>query len=125
MMLRQIGVPNGHDLRTLIHAFKTFLGLRNGFDGRNPKALCAGSIQRDADALPAVFDANDVPGKYAAKAQRLFARVDLKKTIVGIRSKKINHGLNADGDGLVAGVFKRYSFCRAGIPFPCGKRREA
>jgi len=89
MILRQIRVPNGHDLRTLIHAFETFLGLRNCFDGRNPKALCAGSIQRDADALPAVFDANDVPGKFAAIAKWLFARVDLKKTIVGIRARKL------------------------------------
>ena len=55
--------PEGENLRALVDALKTFFGFGNGFDGGNPELLGAWRVERDADALPAVFDAEGRTGE--------------------------------------------------------------
>src|SRR5207249_485684 len=63
------GVPDRQNLRPLVDALETFFGFGDSFNRRNPECFCQGRMQGDANALPAIFDAQDGRGQCAAEAQ--------------------------------------------------------
>src|SRR5260370_40321551 len=74
------GAPEGKNLRALVDALEPFLGFGNGFDGGNPELLGARGVERDADALPAVFDAEGRTRQAAAQSQILRSGWGLDET---------------------------------------------
>src|SRR5207245_214562 len=96
--------PDGENLRALVDALKTLLGLGDCFNRRNPEILDERSMQRNADALPAVFHPQDWAGHATTEAKILFAERSFKKA-VGLRGRKeIDNRLDADGYGLLENI---------------------
>jgi hypothetical protein len=69
----EAGAPDGENLGTLVDAFEAFFGLGDGFNGSDPELIGSGSVQRETNALPAVFHAQHRAGERAAEAQILRA----------------------------------------------------
>ena len=99
-------IPNGEDLRALVDAFKTFLGFGNCFNRSYPKLFCARCVQCDADALPAVFQAQQRGGQNAAEAEILRTLGRFKETVGLGGSEKIDDGFDADSNGRCEGVLE-------------------
>src|SRR5438552_1846706 len=93
--------PDGQNLRTLINALETFLGFRDRFDRRNPELLDERRVQRDADALPAVFHAQDGTGQRTTEAKMVAARRRLKEAVGFGGRKKIDDRFDAHGQRLL------------------------
>src|SRR5713226_10145445 len=77
----QRGTPEGEDLRALVDALETFLGFGDRFDGGDPKLFDERSVQGDADALPAVFHAQDGAGQYATETKIVAAGGRFKEAV--------------------------------------------
>src|SRR5499427_5614249 len=74
--------PNGENLRPLVNALETFFGFGDGFDRCDPELFGQRRVQSHANALPAVFHAQDGRGQSAASsklppARRIFASAAL------------------------------------------------
>ena len=95
------GAPEGENLGALVDAFETFFGFGNSFNRGDPEFFHQGRVQRDADALPAIFHAEDGAGKRAAETQVHAGRWRLEEAVWLRGSEKIDDGLNADGEGLL------------------------
>ena len=72
----------------------------------DPKFLSARRVNRDADALPAVFHAKQRSGQNAAEAQILPTLRRFKKTVRLGRSEEIDDRFDANGDGLRERLFQ-------------------
>ncbi len=75
------GAPEGENLRALVDALEAFFGFGDGFDGSDPELLDKRSVQGDAEALPAVFHAQDGAGQYATEAKILAAGGRFKEAV--------------------------------------------
>src|SRR5260370_35845020 len=95
------GAPEGENLRALVDALEAFFGFGNGFDRGNPELLGARGVERDADALPAVFDAGGGARDGTAEAQILRSRRGREETGEFAGREKIEDGLYAQGQGLL------------------------
>src|SRR5216683_7468047 len=98
------GAPEGEDLRALVDALETFLGFGNGFDGGDPEFFDERRVQRDADALPAIFHAQNRAGQRAAEAKIFLAGGGFEETVRLGGGKEIDDGFDADGHR----VFQRF-----------------
>src|SRR5216684_2196924 len=94
------GVPDGENLRALIDALETFLGFGDRFNGRDPELFGRKRVENNADALPAVFHAEDGSGKRPAETKILVASRCFKEAIGLSRCEQIHNRLDAQGDGL-------------------------
>src|SRR5260370_28894966 len=92
--------PKGENLRALVDALEAFLGFGDRFDRRNPEILDKGRVQRDANALPAVFHAKDGAGHGATKAKIFLAERRFKKAVGLGGRKEVDKRFDADGYGL-------------------------
>jgi len=101
------GTPDGQNLRALVDAFETFFGFGDGFDWGDPELLGARSVQGYANALPAIFHAERGTWDAAAEAQILRTGRRLEKTVGLGGRQKIEHGLDAHGEGPVEGGGQR------------------
>src|SRR5260370_41415452 len=96
----EAGVPDGENLRTLIDTLETFLGFGNRFNGRDPELFGRKRVENNADALPAVFHAEDRSGERPAETQILLASRCFEEAVGLSRCEQINNRLDAQGDGL-------------------------
>ena len=80
-----VQVPDGENLRALVDALESFFGFGDGFDRGDPEGARVGGGKRDADALPAVFEAHGWAGKFAAETQIFLARAGFEEAVVGGR----------------------------------------
>src|SRR6266700_502480 len=103
------GAPEGENLRALVDAFETFLGFGDRFDRRNPKIFDEGRMQRDADALPAVFHAQDGAGHGTTEAKIFLAEGRFKKAVGLGGGKEIDDRFDADAHGLFEKFLKLQS----------------
>lgn len=101
--------PEGENLRALVDAFETFLGFGDRFDRRNPKIFDEGRVQGDANALPAVFHAQDGAGHGTTEAKVFLAERRFKKAVGFRGGKKIDDRFDADGHGLFEKFLKLQS----------------
>src|SRR5438445_4591436 len=90
------GTPDGQDLRALVDPLEAFFRFGDGFNRRNPELLGARSVERYANALPAIFHAKRGAWNAAAEAQILRAGRSLEETIRLGRREEIQHGLNSN-----------------------------
>src|SRR5438445_13863403 len=86
--------PEGENLRALVNAFEPFLGFGNRLDGGNPELFDEGRVQGDADALPAVFHAQDGARHGTTKAKIFLAEGRFKKTVRLCGRKEIDDRLD-------------------------------
>src|SRR4029079_9595757 len=93
---RQRRIPDGEYLRTLVDALETFLGFGNRLNRSDPQFLSARRVNRDADALPAVFHAKQRSGQDAAEAQILPSLWRFKKAVRLGRSQEIDYGFDTN-----------------------------
>src|SRR6267143_4080541 len=96
----EAGAPEGKNLRALVDALETSLGFRNRFDRGNPELLGCRCVQSDADALPAVFHAQNRAGQRAAEAKIFLAGGRLEEAVRLRRGEKIDDRFDADSDRL-------------------------
>jgi hypothetical protein len=96
----EAGVPDGENLRTLIDALETFLGFGNRLNRRDPEFLGGKRMEKNADALPAVFHAERRRGERPAETKILRAGRRFEETIGLGRREQIDNRLDAQSDGL-------------------------
>src|SRR5580692_6133034 len=99
-------MPNGENLGALVDALEASFGFGDGFDGSNPKFRCTGRVKGDANALPAVFEAEQRTRKRAAEAEILRAAGRFEKAVGFGGCEKIDDRLDADSDRRCEGVFE-------------------
>src|SRR4029077_19206248 len=87
-------------MRSLIDALEALFGFGDGLDGSDPEFLRAGSMKRDADALPAVLHAKLRRGKGATEAEIFRAGRRFEKTVGLGGSEQIDDRFDSDGDGF-------------------------
>ena len=105
----EAGVPDGENLRALIDALETFLGFGDRFNGRDPELFGRKRMENNADALPAVFHAEDGSGERPAETQILVTSRCFKEAIGLSRCEQINNRLDAQGDGLFERLFQLHN----------------
>src|SRR6267378_5452432 len=109
------GAPEGEDLGALIDALEALFGFGDGFDGRDPELLGCWSVQDNADALPAVFHAQDGTGQHAAEAKIVAAGGRFKEAVRLGGRQEIDDGLDANGYGLFEGFVELQSDFASGF----------
>src|ERR1700704_4487412 len=75
------GAPEGENLGALVDALEALLGFGDGFDRGDPELLGCRGVQGNADALPAVFHAQDGTGQRATESKIVAAGGSIEEAV--------------------------------------------